>query len=289
MSILVNVMGAGRSGTTMLDLMLGNDSKAFSLGEVHAWFRPYREHHFNIICSCGEKPCPKWEKIMNLTERDFHRKAFDLLNVDYLIDSSKNLNWVIDNNLWLKGSDVNVFNIVLYKDPINYIYSIWKRGNRNIDKIIIQYIKYYKRLSQTNLPYIAIKYEKLVNETDKTLMQICNIIGQEYFEDKKNFWDKQHHHAFGSMGTRKQIEKGNSMIRSKDHFPEEYKTLIPSIKEKLNNNLELKFINKELLEHDIINQYKDGYNNILKPKWYYFLKLKEVYKRYFPLKWKYDQ
>jgi len=289
MSTLINILGTDRSGSTMLDLMLGNDEKAFSLGEVQAWFRPYREHHFKILCSCGKDPCPYWEKIQNIPEKAFHKKAFKILNIDYLIDSSKDLNWAIDNNIWAKKNNIKVFNIVLYKDPVNYIYSIWKRGNKNIDHAVHQYITYYRRLSQTKLPYVAIRYEQLSNETDSILMQICNITGEKYFTDKKSFWTKQHHHAFGSMGTRKQVEAGTSIIRSKEVFPKEFQELIPGIEEKIKNNLDLNYIHDELLAHDIKDGYKPNKTNIVKPYWYFVLKVKSQYKRIFPSKWKHVQ
>jgi len=288
MKTLINIFGAGRSGTTMLDLMLGHDEKSFSLGEVHAWFRPFRKHHFNIICSCSAASCPYWDKIKNLPEFEFHLKAFELLNVDFLIDSSKNLNWGIDNNIWGIKNNFQVINIVLYKNPINYVYSIWKRGE-NIDDAIYRYTIYYKYFLQTNLPYVAIEYEQLVNNTDTILKEICTITGQKYFKNKKNFWEKEHHHIFGSMGTRKQIEKGSSSIRDKEVFPEEYQKIIPEIETKLKNNKDFTWIKEELLTHDIKYGFQEATSVIHKPYWYYLRKVKAIYKKNFPNEWKYSQ
>jgi hypothetical protein len=58
MKKLINIYGTARSGSTMLDLILGNDPKGFSLGEVANWFYPWRTHHFDIKCGCGIYPCP---------------------------------------------------------------------------------------------------------------------------------------------------------------------------------------------------------------------------------------
>ncbi len=285
---LINIFGAGRSGTTMLDLMLGNDDKSFSLGEVHAWFRPYREHHFKIICSCGQNPCPYWEKIQNISEQEFHKKTFELLNVDFLIDSSKNLNWGIDNNIWGMHNDIRVYNILLYKNPINYIYSIWKRGE-DVDKAVYRYTTYYQRFFQTHLPYVSIEYEELVKNTDDILKQLCKITGQKYFTKKKNFWEKVHHHAFGSMGTRKQIESGDSSIRENEIFPEEYQKLIPEIEKELQENKSFVRIHEQLLSNDIKYGYKSNNKSINKPFWYYLHNLKAFYRKNFPSKWKYKQ
>jgi LPS sulfotransferase NodH len=69
---LILVCGTARSGSTMLDVMLGNAPDAFSCGEVSSWFRPYRKQHFQIECHCGQRPCPIWEKIKDIPENIFH-------------------------------------------------------------------------------------------------------------------------------------------------------------------------------------------------------------------------
>jgi hypothetical protein len=67
---LINICGTSYSGSTMLDLIIGNDDKGFSLGEIYAWFRPYRTHHLNIKCSCDGIDCP-WDKLKYIKEDDF--------------------------------------------------------------------------------------------------------------------------------------------------------------------------------------------------------------------------
>ena len=57
---LLFVCGAARSGTTMLDLMLGNSDDAVSTGEIYAVYRPYRIHHRYPVCSCGDADCSAW-------------------------------------------------------------------------------------------------------------------------------------------------------------------------------------------------------------------------------------
>src|SRR4051812_23621524 len=87
--VLVNVCGAQRSGTTMLDLMLGSGDRAFSCGEAYARFRPFEPRHHRIDCACGESPCPVWAQIADLPEEHFHRGVADRLGSRAVIDSSK--------------------------------------------------------------------------------------------------------------------------------------------------------------------------------------------------------
>ena len=68
MKKLINICGAVRSGTTMQNLMLENEEKAFPLGEVYVWYRPWRKHHFETHYSCEKRPCPSWKKIFTLMQ-----------------------------------------------------------------------------------------------------------------------------------------------------------------------------------------------------------------------------
>jgi UDP-N-acetylglucosamine transferase subunit ALG13 len=55
--------GVGRSGTTLLDRMLGGLPGTFSVGElVHIWIRGLEE---NVLCGCGQpfSECPFWSEV----------------------------------------------------------------------------------------------------------------------------------------------------------------------------------------------------------------------------------
>lgn len=285
---LINICGTARSGSTMLDLMLGNDPRAFSLGELYAWFRPFRTHHFKIICSCKQDVCP-WEKLKMLKEEEFYKNSFEILDVDILVDSSKDHPWVIDNNLWANHNGILVYNILLFKDFQSFSYSYWKRG-LSIKLAKKNYIKYYKRFFQMGLPYISLDYNKLAVEPAATLKKACDILDIPYFQGKERFWEKKyHHHLFGSLGTRRQVESSKSKISKQKVYPSTFK-----------NNLKQyqKDIREDQAFQDIISKLEDGEKgiskgfpnlSIMKPYWYYMLKGKQKIRQRFPKKWKYDQ
>jgi hypothetical protein len=61
---LVYILGEGRSGTTLLDLLLGQIDGFHSTGEVRLlWKRGLRE---NFLCGCGEpfRECPFWSRVV---------------------------------------------------------------------------------------------------------------------------------------------------------------------------------------------------------------------------------
>jgi len=51
------VYSTSRSGSTFIGALLANARDAIHLGEVYAWFRPFRKHHSTYGCSCGDPEC----------------------------------------------------------------------------------------------------------------------------------------------------------------------------------------------------------------------------------------
>ena len=281
---LINICGTARSGSTMLDLIIGNDERGFSLGEVHAWFHPFRTHHFQIYCSCKSDTCP-WNQLKHYKKKDFYMEAFNTLKADFIVDSSKNLSWVIENNLWARQNGVKVYNILVYKEPISFFYSFWKRG-LSIDKIRENtYIKYHKRCFESGLSFIVISYNEFVADPQNELKKLCLLLGIPYFKEKVNFWEKEHHQLFGSKGTRTQVQQGGSGIRANEDFPEEYIKIIGKIKKDNQSNKEFQYIlNKLSSLKDRENLNDEISIKIRKPSWYYLLKLKQRIRKQLPEK-----
>jgi len=61
---IIFIGGSGRSGTTLLDLLVGQVDRFFSLGEIHnIWERSFIE---NQLCGCGKpfKGCEFWQAVV---------------------------------------------------------------------------------------------------------------------------------------------------------------------------------------------------------------------------------
>ena len=290
MKKLINIYGTARCGSTMIDLILGNDPKGFSLGEVDNWFWPWRTHHFDIKCGCGVYPCPVWEKIKNINEKEFHKKIFKILDIDFLVDSSKNLPWIIDNNIrGYKDNEYTALNILIYKNPVSLYYSHWKRGDKKIDTMFNAYND-YAVFFESNLHYVTINYDTLISDgTEKILEQLCHIIEIPFFKDKQKFWNKKHHHLFGSFGTRKQLFQANSSIY-KENYSEEFLAIKPEIEEKIHANKKISAIVNQLYSTDIKNfeKYPFPFKKLSIKKsynFYYKSKLKRYVKRLSPVQY----
>ena len=172
---IINICGTARSGSTMVDLMLGNDPRAFSFGEVHAWFVHFEPTTTKLFVQCGKNNCP-WEKLKTLKEHEFHHKCFELLDVNILVDSSKNMPWVIDSNIRARQNGIEVHN-TLFKEPVSFYYSFWKRGVSIEHAKKQEFVKYYKRFFQSNIPFIAVNCNKLVADQATILERLCEVLG----------------------------------------------------------------------------------------------------------------
>jgi hypothetical protein len=283
---LINVCGPSYSGTTILDLMLGNAPDAFSCGEVYGWFRPWREFHSRIDCLCGADPCPWWQPLKNVSERQFHREVCLRLGVKYVVDSSKALSWVLDNNGWARSNQLKVVNVLVWKDPLAHAHSHWKRG---VAPAIAGYhfVRYYTRFFQLKLPFVSINYNRLVHAPDEQLGRLCQAVGMPWFEGKERFWTKQHHHLFGNRIVRSQLGGGNMQLRGSERMPEEF---LQTMRTRGNDPKTARRIEQavEVLErHDVTRVAIDSLQDrpprrpLILPFWYYRDKFQALCRRHF--------
>jgi hypothetical protein len=288
MATLINVGGATRSGTTMLDLMLGNTPDAFSCGEVYAWFRPWKQHHHRLECRCGQNPCPIWEKIKNVPENQFHMAVVEKLEVSFVIDSSKELCWLIDTQEWASANRFKVFKLLLWKNPINLAYSHWKRGH-SLTGWYHEFVSYYSKFFETGLPFRSVYFNDLVSNPQRKLEEICSAVGIPYFYGKERFWEKQHHHLFGSHGTYLQVKQGVSTVRARETFPPDFEKHVDALSEKMAQDPRLQQILETLQRAEISS--RGGFSakedpGLVAPKpyplWYYARKVRQVFRSYFP-------
>ena len=285
MATLINIAGTSRSGSTVLDLMLGNAPEAFSCGEVSAWFRPYRRHHFVVSCPCGQKPCPIWQKIKDVPEENFHAAVIKRLHVNFVVDSSKDLCWLIDTQEWAISHNINIHNLLIWKDPVSLAFSYWKRGF-SINKWRHDFTKYHSNFFEIELPFLAINYCDLVSNPALKVSEICAAIGMPYFDGKERFWEKDHHHLFGSLSVRNQVIAKSSVIKSKENYPVEFRSNMNILENQIDKDSEVQQIMEHLRQSDIslVNNDKNRKHKIKKPypTWYYRRRIIRIAQKYFP-------
>jgi len=287
LSILVRVCGAGRSGTTMLDLMLGNANDAFSCGEVYAKYRPWLDYHYEAKCRCGQDPCPVWTKIGDVPEQEFHSACFNNLGVNFVVDSSKEICWLIDSQEWAVKRGIKVINLLVWKNPVNLAYSHWKRSGK-LMWWRRSFVRYYSKFLDAGLPFRSVYFNALVNDPKRKLEEVCDAVGMPYFSGKENFWERQHHYLFGSQGTYEQVVDKQSSIRGSEEFPPGFAEHVDDLSRRIARDSTIQSILKRLEEAEISSSrdFSPAEQVLLpakpRPVWYYALKARQVARRYFP-------
>lgn len=208
---VIFIAGTGYSGSTMLDLMLSNSQDGFSCGEIHALFYPWRQHHLNPKCGCGNSNCDLWSRLQeNYNKNNIHSGIFDQFsNLEYLVDSSKDPTWIKDQKDRMNSYGIDPVILLLWKDPVDYAYSCWKRRKEmNWHK---RWINYYRNLFSITDQYFAVSYRDLVRSPGDILRELCNVVGIGYSPGMELFWNKVHHHLFGNNSVKSHFLKLKSI------------------------------------------------------------------------------
>jgi len=80
--MVIFIVGTSYSGSTLLDMMLSNDSKGYSLGEVNFIFNPTRSHHYSEIKKNQKEKM--WDKIIDSGEKNLYYNLFSQnQHIDY--------------------------------------------------------------------------------------------------------------------------------------------------------------------------------------------------------------
>lgn len=211
--MVIFVGGTSYSGSTMLDMILSNDPKGYSLGEIIALFRPTQKHHFGELKKVkGESE--KWNKILSDKESNLYRNLFDTFPaVDYFVDSSKSPLWIQKQSKILEKEGIIVKNLLIYKEPIDIAYSFkrrerykdWKRTWINYHRLYFTLISDFKTIS----------YKDFV-KNGNLLKEVCEFAGIKYFDKKEEFWTKEHHTFFGNRRAR--VHTSNLEVKKDKEF-----------------------------------------------------------------------
>ncbi|MCK4829190.1 hypothetical protein KA005_76410 [bacterium] len=121
--------------------------------------------------------------------KDFHtlgsvifiKLVSDYYDVEWVIDSSKELSWLVDTQSWCSESNINVINLLTWKHPIELCYSHWKRG-RGINFWRNRFIKYYSKFIDLKIPFYSIYIGDLIAAPNLKIKEICDVIGMPYYE-----------------------------------------------------------------------------------------------------------
>lgn len=200
MKKVIFVGGTSYSGSTFFDMTLGNDRAGFSVGEVYALFHPYRAHHIEPPCGCGDADCTIWPEVLAAGEGKLYETLFALNpKVEFIVDSSKDPFWIARQVERLEQAGIETRHILIWKTPLELAASFKKRGELETwEKSWVNYYRLYHTLVSgwRSVPYAAYTQDTAV------LPAICDYLDIPYFSGKEAYWEKTHHLLFGNASAR---------------------------------------------------------------------------------------
>ena len=198
----------------MLSSMLAHGEGVVACGEIGGWYRLARHRK-------GAEAPSGLEFAADAEAAAFHRTALKRLGLHTIIDSSKSLEWALEVNRWYRHSDINIYNVLIWKSPVRHAYSFWKRGLRqSLSPRYYGWPFYHRRFLRSGAEFITVRYEELIAHPQQKLRALCEHIGISYFEGKEEFWKDEFTLLGSSPGVKKQMERGNSTLSIEPFHPD---------------------------------------------------------------------
>jgi hypothetical protein len=233
------VIGTGRSGTSLLDSIMGSHSQMLSIGEgsrvIFHLNRPNQDFpHFCSVCS---GPCPFWNQTVPLpvVQRYFgwqprlvsavvrrashlHRSFYDRLvewsGKPIVVDASKDLPWV-ERQLtpayhWRTMQPRFIF---ITRDGRAVVNSLLRRfPGRPVDELITKWTRKVRRINAfaATIPAeqkMPLAYECLASQPERAVQDLCAFLGVAYEPAMLRYWEGNVHPIQGNAATRSLIRQ----------------------------------------------------------------------------------
>lgn len=204
---VVQIYGVSFCGSTILDLMIGNDpsGKHLSCGEIYAIFEDKGRDIYQ----------PFWLGVRELGGINIYKKLFDKYGYSVISDSSKIQRWLLRREAEALTKGIPVHKVVMFKSPEGWVGSMLKRGNKvNID----HWVTRYRGLLRIMPEAFFLEYKTLATKPEKTLKTICDVFSIPYFKGKSKYWETKNTHVFGNSNAR----RGRSLEYSEDKSNKKY-------------------------------------------------------------------
>ncbi len=247
---VVFVMGAGHCGSTLLDLILGSHSEAFSLGELARIGNSVdaaRSDPSAKICGVCAARCSFWDDQVPrfwlrllysraTSFRSLERRAAACVVNPYrllmhwsekrlLVDSSKSSSW-IDRQLRFSYRWVGIrpFLVYLQRDGRAVVSAYYRKyPERGFDNITLSWKRnaeamerYYRNFRRG--PKLRLRYEQLATQPEATVRELCRALSISYEPEMLSYWKHDHHHVFGNGGTRNLIYRYREQFQAHDEL-----------------------------------------------------------------------
>jgi hypothetical protein len=91
---ILYIAGAGRSGSTLLEMILGNVPGVFAMGEIRGFWEYLQEGH--LLCGCGSplNACQVWSQVIDRLGLISYPRVAHLAYLSRRFDRTRNLPWL---------------------------------------------------------------------------------------------------------------------------------------------------------------------------------------------------
>jgi hypothetical protein len=163
---------------------------------VHALFHPFRSHHLDPRCACGDAGCDVWSLVRAAGERSVYSTIFQRFPaIDFVVDSSKPSVWIRDQTERSRRLGLRVVHLLIWKTPEEFYNSRARRGET--EGWAQAWINYHRFYFANVSNWRSIRYSDLVTRPE-ALQEVCDFLSIPYFAQKHEYWRKTHHTLFGN-------------------------------------------------------------------------------------------
>lgn len=250
---ILYIAGSHRSGSTLVDMVLGSLPATFSLGEIHNIKNDYeRSNRCNCMNYLSE--CLFWKGVNHRLTRKLHvnepcfkyslpalRRDVYALTVDWerlryvrafwqavseesgatvLIESAKGASLLIARLIYVPHP---VYVLHLVRDPRSIVNSFLREAAGSAEEYALNWVRTQRSLEFLSFilghRYLRVRYEDFCNQPEVVVRGICRFIGIDY-DSKWLNWPKHTHHSI-SGNWRTAAKTGNGLIKERTRWAEE--------------------------------------------------------------------
>jgi len=184
----IAILGNGRSGSSMLGMILGSHPLIKDVGEAYNLFPKF--------ITKAKRDLIKKEGLCGVCGRQCKEWGVNSFNLDgIIVDTSKIVSW------FKRVEDKNTKYIRLTRSVYDRLGSFKHKKGRITKEIVINWVKYEQQISNylSKKQHFTVKYEELCQK--KGLHEICGFIGVTGSDSMWNFWETLHHPVRGNSLT----------------------------------------------------------------------------------------
>jgi len=248
---VIYIVGMGRSGSTLLDILLDAHNQVQALGGVRRLAHYVQKHP----CPCGAPSfweCDFWSRVNQELQSQYGRNLMDLAinnrnkanfrkdnlllfktasevgGAPYITDNSKSAGRLMQ---LMEHPEIEVIPVHVIRDPRGRAQSLRKRKNQSYIPTFSythRSLRLYRLLRDRE--HIVVNYDKLAKDPEGQLIKLMHRLDLEFEPDQLN-WAEKAHHNIGAADVLRKTE--SSAIRPDNAWmeimPEYMQSLIGAI------------------------------------------------------------